>query len=212
MDVRLCNKVGGTERNMARAYRSFLVLIFFCLASASLGFAQELQLHVFLSKASRNEELSSREKLELLKSIEAMTEKANKTRTRLVRAIETGDVEIRYQDGHFWLGKLDQDRASLESAGEQFKVIRENSGGLVASVRLYKALKDLSFNFNSYNNMPSFSGLVGDLAPEIELWADPIFYKLYLLPLCRSKDREPERDQPQTRKEKKPGKMKKQPE
>jgi hypothetical protein len=67
-------------------------------------------------------------------------------------------------------------------------LLREKPNHLVASIKLYKSLKDLSENFNAYNNMPSFSALVGDLAPEMELWADPVFYKLYLLPLARSKD------------------------
>jgi hypothetical protein len=62
-------------------------------------------------------------------------------------------------------------------------------------------LKDLSSNFNAYNNMPSFSALVGDLAPEMELWADPVFYKLYVVPLARSKDVEMKAPL----KEKKPG-------
>jgi hypothetical protein len=55
--------------------------------------------------------------------------------------------------------------------------------------------------------MPLFSALVGDLAPEMELWADPIFYKLYLLPLARLKDVEvksPQRDKKPASKEKKP--------
>jgi hypothetical protein len=67
-------------------------------------------------------------------------------------------------------------------------------------------LEDLSENFNAYNNLPSFSALVGDLAPEMELWADPVFYKLYLLPLARSKDGEtkvPQREKKPTSKEKK---------
>ena len=45
-----------------------------------------------------------------------------------------------------------------------------------------------------------FSAFVGDLAPEIELWTDPVFYKLYLLPLAHSKDMEKEPPQ----REKKP--------
>jgi hypothetical protein len=49
-------------------------------------------------------------------------------------------------------------------------------------------LKGLSSNFNAYNNLPSFSALVGDFAPEVELWADPVFYELCLLPLARLKD------------------------
>jgi hypothetical protein len=188
----------------------FWGLVFFLMGSVSWGFADEGQLHLFLSKASKNEELSSMERIELLKSIEMALEQAKKTRTRLVQAIETGDMEIRYQDGNFWLGKLDKDRGSIESAIQQLKAMRENSASVLPSMKLYKALKDISFNFNNYNNMPPFSGLVGDLAPEIELWADPVFYRLYLLPLCRTKDREPDKVHPQPRKEKKPTiKMKK---
>jgi hypothetical protein len=64
-------------------------------------------------------------------------------------------------------------------------------------------LKDLSSNFNTYNNLPSFSALVGDSAPEMELWADGVFYKLYLLPLARVKDIEKKPIQ-NVQKEKKP--------
>jgi len=48
---------------------------------------------------------------------------------------------------------------------------------------------------------------VGDLAPEIELWADPVFYKLYLLPIARSKDVEtkvPQKEKKPAPKEKRP--------
>jgi hypothetical protein len=78
---------------------------------------------------------------------------------------------------------------------------------LVASIRLYKSLKDLSSNFNAYNNMPSFSALVGDLAPDMELWVDPVFYKLYLLPLAHLKDAGkvfPQKEKKPIRKGKKP--------
>jgi hypothetical protein len=67
-------------------------------------------------------------------------------------------------------------------------LLREKPAHLVASIKLYKSLKDLSSNFNGYNNLSSFSASVGDFAPEMELWADPVFYKLCLLPLARSKD------------------------
>jgi len=65
----------------------------------------------------------------------------------------------------------------------------------------------LAENFNAYNNVPSFSAWVGDLAPEMELWTDPVFYQLYLLPLARAKDKEAESKPPQPQpapKEKKP--------
>jgi hypothetical protein len=85
--------------------------------------------------------------------------------------------------------------------------LREKPSHLVPSIKFYKSLKDLSENFNAYNNLPSFSALVGDLAPEIELWADPVFYKLYLLPIARSKDVEVKAVQ----KEKKPAPKEKRP-
>jgi hypothetical protein len=77
----------------------------------------------------------------------------------------------------------------------------------VASIKLFKSLKDLASNFNAYNNLASFSGSVGDVAPEMELWADPVFYKLCLLPLARSKDAErvtPQKEQRPVQKGKKP--------
>jgi hypothetical protein len=37
---------------------------------------------------------------------------------------------------------------------------------------------------------------VGDLAPEMELWTDPVFYQLYLLPLARARDKEAESKSP----------------
>jgi hypothetical protein len=86
------------------------------------------------------------------------------------------------------MSKLEEDKGSIENGIQQLKLLREKPTHLVASITLYKSLKDLSSNFNAYNNMPSFSALVGDHAPEMELWADPIFYKLYLLPLAKMKD------------------------
>jgi hypothetical protein len=105
------------------------------------------------------------------------------------------------------MSKLEEDQGSIETGIQQIKLLREKPTRLVASVKLYKSLKDLSENFNAYNNLPSFCALVGDLAPEIELWADPVFYKLYLLPLVRSKDIEekmPQREKKPASKEKNP--------
>jgi hypothetical protein len=107
------------------------------------------------------------------------------------------------------MSKLEEDRESIETGIQQIKLLREKPTHLVASVRLFKCLKDLSSNFNAYNNMPSFSALVGDLAPEMELWVDPVFYKLYLLPLARSKDVETKVQAPP--KEKKPAAKEKKP-
>jgi hypothetical protein len=73
-------------------------------------------------------------------------------------------------------------------------LLKEKPNHLAASIKLYKSLRDLSVNFNAYNNMPLLSAYVGDLAPEIELWADPVFYKLYLLPLTVLMDKDIEKE------------------
>ena len=88
------------------------------------------------------------------------------------------------------MARLEEDQKSIETVIQQIKLLREKPNHLVASISLYKSLKELSSNFNGYNNLPSFSALVGDFAPEVELWADPVFYELCLLPLARLKDRE----------------------
>jgi hypothetical protein len=48
---------------------------------------------------------------------------------------------------------------------------------------------------------------VGDVAPELEFWTDPVFYKLYLLPLAQSRSVEtksPSKERKQEGKGKKP--------
>lgn len=178
-----------------------LVGFIFLLGLVSSGEAEEYYLQYFLSKASsKTVELSKKEKTDLLNQLERLMKQAQGIRMKLVQAIQTGETDVRYQEGRFWVSKLEEDRESIETGTQQIKLLKEKPSRLVASIRLYKSLKDLSENFNAYNNLSSFSALVGDLAPEMELWADPIFYKLYLLPLARSKDIETKPPQ----KEKKP--------
>jgi hypothetical protein len=175
---------------------------------ASVGHAEDYPLQYFLSKASsKTIELSTKEKIELFNQLDGLMKQAQKIRTELIQAIQTGETGVRYQEGEFWMSKLEADEDSIETGIEQIKLLREKPTQLMASIRLYKSLKNLSSNFNAYNNMPLFSALVGDLAPEIELWADPVFYKLYLLPLARLKDVETKTIQKETKptqKEKKP--------
>jgi hypothetical protein len=162
-------------------------IIFFGLASFSR--AEDYSLQYFLSKSSaKTIEPSKKEKTELLNQLDEIIKQAQGIHTKLIQAIQTGETDVRYQEGKFWMSKLEEDRESIETGIQQIKLLREKPTHLVASIRLFKCLKDLSLNFNAYNNMPSFSALVGDLAPEMELWADPVFFKLYLLPLARSKD------------------------
>ena len=165
----------------------FLVILFFGLAC--VVFAEDYNLQYFLAKvSSQANELSKNERIELLNRIDEVMVQAQQIHLKLIQAIQTGEMDIRYQEGKFWMSKLEEDQRSIENGIQQIKLLREKPTHLVASLKLYKSLKDLSSNFNAYNNMTSFCALVGDLAPELELWADPIFYKLYLLPLAQLKD------------------------
>jgi len=186
----------------------FLGVSILFLVLVSFGHAEDYDLQYFLSKASpKTIELTTKEKTEMLTQLDGVMQQAQRIRTNLVQAIQTGETDVRYQEGEFWMSKLEKDQESIETGIEQIKLLREKPTHLVASIKLYKSLKDLSSNLNAYNNMPPFSALVGDLAPEIELWADPVFYKLYLLPLAHLKDVEmkvaPKGKKPQS-KEKKP--------
>jgi hypothetical protein len=114
----------------------------------------------------------------------------------MMKAIQSGEIEILYHDGNFWVSKLEEDKRSISSGTEQIRILKEKLTNLMASVILFKNLKDLASNLSSYNNMPSFSAYVGDLAPELELWTDPVFYQLYLLPLAKLKNVEPKIAEP----------------
>ncbi len=173
-----------------------------------MSFAEDYTLQYFLSKASSETiELSKKEKTELFNQLDEVMKQAQGIRTKLIQALQIGETDVRYQEGKFWMAKLEEDQGSIESGFQQIKLLKEKPTHLVASIKLYKCLKDLSSNFNAYNNLPSFSALVGDLAPEMELWADPVFYKLYLLPLANSKDVEtkaPHTEKKPVSKEKRP--------
>ncbi len=174
-----------------RYWKIFLggLVLFFLLAS--LGRAEDYSLQYFLSKASsKTVELSKKERMELFNQLDELIKQAQGIRTQLIEALQIGETDVRYQEGKFWMTKLEEDQGSIESGFQQIRLLREKPIGLIASIKLYKSLRDLSSNFNAYNNLPSFSALVGDFAPEMELWANPVFYELYLLPLARSRDGE----------------------
>jgi len=181
----------------------FLVGIILFLSCASPGFAEDYTLQYFLSKASTKEyEPSKKEKTELLNRMNEMLEKTQQVHKSLVQAIQGGEITMEYQEGRFWMAKLEEDRGSIEIGMQQLKLLKEKPNHLAGSIKLYKSLRDLSVNFNAYNNMPLLSAYVGDLAPEIELWNDPVFYKLYLLSLAASRDRDMDKELPKI--EKKP--------
>ena len=182
------------------------LVLFFGLAS--LGRAEDYTLQYFLSKASsKTIELSKKEKTELLNQLDEVLKQGQEIRTKLIQALQIGEVDVRFQEGKFLISKLEEDGGAIEIGIQQIKLLREKPAHLVASIKLYKSLKGLSSNFNAYNNLPSFSALVGDFAPEVELWADPVFYELCLLPLARLKDVEkvpPQKEQKSVPKGKKP--------
>jgi len=186
----------------------FLSALILFLGMTSLSRAEDYTLQYFLSKASsKSIELSKKEKTELFNQLNGVAKQAQEIRTTLMQAVQTGETEARYQEGKFWISKLEEDGESIEMVFQQIKVLREKPTDLVASIKLYKSLKDLSTNFNAYNNLASFSASVGDFAPEVELWADPVFYRLSLLPLARSKNGErvvPQKEQKSIPQGKKP--------
>ena len=165
------------------------LVLFFGLTS--LCRAEDYGLQYFLSKASsKSIELSKKEKTELFNQLDELMKQAQGIRAKLIETLQVGETDVRYQEGKFWMTRLEEDQGLIESGFQQIKLLKERPTGLIASIKLYKSLKDLSSNFNAYNNLPSFSALVGDFAPEMELWANPVFYELYLLPLARSMDAE----------------------
>ena len=179
----------------------FFALFILLFGLASTAVAEDFPLQYFLTKVSSpKDDLSKNEREALLNRIDEVFQQAQQIHSRLIQTIQTGEMDIRYQEGKFWMSKLEEDQGSIENGVQQIKLLREKPNHLIASIKLYKSLKDLSSNFNAYNNVPSFSSLVGDLAPETELWADPVFYKLYLLPLAHLKDA----DKVSPQKEKKP--------
>lgn len=187
-----------------------LVILVLVLVLPLTVFAEGYDLQYFLAKASSNESvLSKTERAELLNRIEGLMEKAERIRGKLVQTLQTGDVDVQGQEGKFWRSKLEEDHGSIETVIQQIKLLGDKPTLLVSSIKLYKSLKDLSENFNAYNNVPSFSALVGDLAPEMGLWTDPVFYRLYLLALARSRDKEAESKPPKI--EKKPATKAKKP-
>lgn len=189
-------------------YKIFLIGVVLIIFLTSSGLAEDYPLQYFIGKASSKVDvLSKKDKIELLNKVGGVLEQAQKIHIKLIQAIQIGEMDIRYQEGKFWMSKLEEDRESIDMGMQQIKLLREKPTHLVATVKLYKSLKDLSSHFNAYNNMASFSAFVGDLAPEMELWADPVFYQLYLLPLARSKDygvEPPRGDKKPSPKEKKP--------
>lgn len=185
-----------------------LIAMIILLVSAPLSHGEDYDLQYFLTKASAKPDgLSTKEKMELFNRLEEVIQRAQRIRTNLLQALQTGEMDIRYQEGEFWATKLEKDQESIDMGIEQVRLLREKPTHLVASIKLYKSLKDLSTHFNAYNNMPFFSAWVGDLAPEIELWADPIFYQLHLLQIASLKEVEikpPPKGKKTPPKEKKP--------
>jgi hypothetical protein len=176
---------------MGMNWKKIARLVPVCLLLTSASFAEEYSLRYFMEKSFlKTYDLPKKERTELLDRVETMLEKSKEIQWSLTRTIQGGETDIKYQEGRLWLSKLEEDQQAIDSGARQLKALREKPMQLVAALRLYKALKDLSFHLNTYNNVPSFSAFIGDVAPELELWADPVFYRLYLLPLAQAKSQE----------------------
>jgi len=187
---------------MTRWMRMFMLAVILA-GFSSVSLAEDLTLQYFLAKATSKEgDLSITEKTELLNRIEEVMGRARRTHQQLIQMMLSGDVPLPFQEGHFWMSKFKEDETSIETGFQQLKLMKDKPLLLAPPILLYKVQRDLASNFNAYNNMPSFSSFVGDLGPELELWADPVFIKLFLLPLLNSKDKEAEAKSPS--KEKKP--------
>ncbi|MCX8118966.1 MAG: hypothetical protein N3G78_13690 [Desulfobacterota bacterium] len=157
----------------------------------SPGVGEEYSLQYFMSRLnSKSEALTKQERTILIDQIHRRLERVREVNHQITHRLKTGGIEMSYQEGDYWVSRLKEDRNSIEEAIEQTKRLQENLNHLVSAVRLYKLLRDLSTNLNGLNNIPLFSGMVGDLAPELGLWTDPVFYQLYLLPLARDKNLE----------------------
>jgi hypothetical protein len=179
------------------------MLVVILVSFSSVSLAEELTLQYFLAKAfSKEGDLSKTEKTELLNRIEEVMGQARQTHQQLIQVMLSGDVTLPFQEGQFWMSKFKEDEASIETGFQQLKLMKDKPSLLTPPVLLYKSVRDLASNFNAYNNMSSFSSFVGDVGPELELWADPVFIRLFLLPLLNSKDKEAEVKFPP--KEKKP--------
>jgi hypothetical protein len=187
---------------MTRWMRLFMLVVIL-VSFSSVSLAEELTLQYFLAKAfSKEGDLSKTEKTDLLNRTEEVMGQARQTHQQLIQVMLSGDVTLPFQEGQFWMSKFKEDEASIETGFQQLKLMKDKPSLLTPPVLLYKSLRDLASNFNAYNNMSSFSSFVGDVGPELELWADPVFIRLFLLPLLNSKDKEAEVKFPP--KEKKP--------
>jgi hypothetical protein len=185
--------------------RSVLYLIGLLLGFAFLCEAQEYQLQYFLTRSpSKGDDLSTQEKKEILSGIGETLERIQRSHHRLTSAVLSGEMELRYQEGKLWMAKAEEDLKSIETGLQQLKLLKEKPGDLVAALVLYKSLKDLALNLSAFNNEPSFAVFVGDQAPELMLWTDPVFYQFYLLPLAQSRNAEKKVDEKLPKQEKKP--------
>ena len=185
--------------------RSILCLIAALLSFALLCEAQEYRLQYFLTRSPlKTNGLSTQEKREILSGIEETLERIQRSHLRLTSAVLSGEMELRYQEGKLWMSKAEEDLKSVETGLQQLKLLNEKPGDLVSALVLYKSLKDLALNLNAFNNEPSFAAFVGDQAPELMLWTDPVFYQFYLFPLAQSRNVEKKVDEKSPKQEKKP--------
>lgn len=174
---------------MKRSFLIFLVLTCSLLWVQWVEASEDYSLSFFLGRVlNKGEELSKKEKGELLNQVQGLFERMGRVFEKLVQVTQDRETGFRYDEGKFWMSKLERDRESIEIGARQVKLLGEKPNHLIASITVYKAMRDLADSLSAYNQVPPFCPYVGDLASEVELWADPAFYRGYLLPLAKLKD------------------------
>jgi len=107
-------------------------LVSVCLLLTSASFAEDYSLRYFMEKSLlKTYELPKKERAELLDRVETMLEKSKEIQLSLTRTIQGGETDIKYQEGRFWLSKLEEDQKAIDSGSRQLEVLREKPMHLV---------------------------------------------------------------------------------
>src|SRR4030067_3102638 len=102
-------------------------LVILLIGLAGVTFAEDYDLQYFLAKvSSQANELSKKEKTELLSGINEVMIRVQQIHSKLIQTIQTGATDIRYQEGKFWMSKLEEDQKSMENVNQQLELLREN--------------------------------------------------------------------------------------
>src|SRR4030042_807217 len=127
---------------MMRYFIGCFWLVLLVLGLSSYTIAEDFTLQYYLVKASsQTHELSKQEREGLLGQIEEVMQAALGIHMKLVQTLQVGEAEVQYQEGKYWMSKLEADESSIEVAFLQIKSLKEKPTNLMASIQLYRELK-----------------------------------------------------------------------